>query len=135
VALAKAFLAGGPSAAAIYARAQELEAAADCPAAYALYSEAANTDPAYAAQLAKRYDPQTHVPGPCISVPDIPYAIVYYSDAAESGDRAVQGRLGQLMVEHETSGPTHDAGLEWLRKAAAGGDEEARRWLERQSAM
>jgi hypothetical protein len=131
LALAKAFLAGGPTAAAIFARAQELEQAADCDAAYALYSEAANREPAYAVRLARRYDPGTHEPGPCITAPDIPYAIVYYDDAAQSGDRESQRRLGQLMVEREPSGPTHDAGLGWLRRAAAAGDEEARSWLER----
>jgi hypothetical protein len=130
IALASRFLADGPTAAAIFDRAEQLEQAGDCPAAYALYSEAANADPNFAARLARRYDPLTHRPGTCIAAPDIPYAIVYYSDAAEAGDIEVQRRLGQLMAEHEPSGPTHEAGLGWLRKAAAGGDEEARRSLE-----
>ncbi|UHD16691.1 SEL1-like repeat protein [Thiocapsa bogorovii] len=130
IALASRFLADGPTPAAIFERAEQLEQSGDCPAAYALYSEAANADPTFAARLARRYDPLTHRPGTCIAAPDIPYAIVYYSDAAEAGDIEVQRRLGQLMAEHEPSGPTHEAGLVWLRKAAAAGDEEARRWLE-----
>ena len=131
IALASRFLADGPTPAAIFERAEQLEQAGDCPAAYALYSEAANADPNFAARLARRYDPLTHRPGNCIAAPDIPYAIVYYSDAAEAGDIEVQRRLGQLMAEHETSGPTHEAGLGWLRKAAAAGDEEAAGAIER----
>jgi hypothetical protein len=130
IALASRFLADGPSPAAIFERAEQLEQAGDCPAAYALYSEAANADPSFAARLARRYDPLTHRSGTCIAAPDIPYSIVYYSDAAEAGDIEVQRRLGQLMAEHEPSGPTHEAGLGWLRKAAAGGDAEAARAIE-----
>lgn len=130
IALARAFLAEGPTADAIYARAEQLEQADDCAAAYVLYSEAANRDAALAAHLARRYDPLTHRPSTCIAAPDIPYAIVYFSDAAETGDHEVQRRLGQLMAEHEPSGPTHDAGLAWLRKAAESGDQEAVRLLE-----
>jgi hypothetical protein len=130
IALARRFLADGPTPAAIFERAEQLEQSGDCPAAYALYSEAANADPAFAASLARRYDPLTHRTGTCIAAPDIPYAIVYYSDAAEAGDTEVQRRLGQLMAEHEASGPTHEAGLAWLRKAAAAGDAEAARAIE-----
>jgi hypothetical protein len=131
IALASRFLADGPIPAAIFERAEQLEQAGDCPAAYALYSEAANADPTFAARLARRYDPLTHRPGTCITAPDIPYAIVYYSDAAEAGDIEIQRRLGQLMAEHEPSGPTHEAGLAWLRKAAAAGDEAAAEAVER----
>ncbi|RKT46442.1 hypothetical protein [Thiocapsa rosea] len=131
IALASRFLADGPPPAAIFERAEQLEQAGDCPAAYALFSEAANADPTFAARLARRYDPLSHRPGTCIVAPDIPYAIVYYSDAAEAGDIEVQRRLGQLMAEHETSGPTHEAGLGWLRKAAAAGDTEAAGAIER----
>ncbi len=116
--LARKFLAGNPAAEAVFARAVQAEQAGDCPAAYALYSDAANKDPGLAARLARRYDPLTHTAGPCIAAPDAPYAIVYYADAAEKGDVAVQRRLGQLMVERETSGPTREAGVAWLRKAA-----------------
>lgn len=130
IALALRFLAEGPTPQVIYTRAEQLESAGDCPAAYALYSEAANTDAALAARLARRYDPLTHSAGPCIAAPDIPYAIVYFSDAAEAGDPEVQRRLGQLMAERESSGPTREAGLNWLRKAAAAGDAEAMRLLQ-----
>jgi hypothetical protein len=130
IALARAFLAEGPTPDAIFARAEQLEQDDDCAAAYVLYSEAANRDAALAAHLARRYDPLTHRPSTCIAAPDIPYAIVYFSDAAETGDHQVQRRLGQLMAEHEPSGPTHDAGLAWLRKAAESGDQEAETLLE-----
>ncbi|WP_373509182.1 hypothetical protein [Thiocapsa sp.] len=90
IALASRFLADGPIPAAIFERAEQLEQAGDCPAAYALYSEAANADPSFAARLARRYDPLTHRPGTCIAAPDIPYSIVYYSDAAEAA-RAIEG--------------------------------------------
>lgn len=131
IAFARDFLSGRPAAGVIFARAEQAEKEGDCPAAYALYSGAANKDPALAARLARRYDPQTHTPGPCIGAPDIPYAIVYYNDAAEAGDLAVQRRLGQLMVEREPSGPTRQVGLQWLRKATEAGDAEARQLLEK----
>lgn len=130
IAFARDFLSGSPTPEVIFARAEQAEKDGDCPAAYALYSGAANKDPALAARLARRYDPQTSTPGPCIGAPDIPYAIVYYNDAAEAGDVAVQRRLGQLMVEREPAGPTRQAGLRWLRKAAEAGDTEARHLLE-----
>lgn len=129
IAAARRFLAGGPTPAAIYARAEQADQAGDCPGAYALYSAAANADPELAARLARRYDPPTHQPSPCIGAPDIPYAIVYFSDAAEAGHPAVQRRLGQLMIEHESNGPTHGAGRVWLQRAAAAGDAEAARLL------
>ncbi len=128
--LARKFLAGDPAAEAVFARAEQAEEAGDCPAAYALYSEAANKDPGLAARLARRYDPLTHTAGPCIAAPDAPYATVYYADAAEAGDVAVQRRLGQLMVERESSGPTREAGVAWLRRAAEAGDEDAKRALD-----
>ncbi len=128
--LARKFLAGSPAAEAIFARAEQAEQAGDCPAAYALYSEAANKAPGLAARLARRYDPLTHTSGPCIATSDAPYAIVYYADAAEAGDAPIQRRLGQLMVEQETTGPTHEAGIAWLRKAAEAGDGEAKKALE-----
>jgi hypothetical protein len=131
IALAREYLSGRPAAEAIFARAEQAEKDGDCPAAYAFFSGAANKAPALAARLARRYDPQTHTPGPCIGAPDIPYAIVYYSDAAEADDVPVQRRLGQLMVEREPSGPTRQAGLKWLRKAAGAGDAEAKHILEK----
>jgi TPR repeat protein len=130
VALARQFLSTGPRPEAIFERAEALEQAGDCPAAFALYSEAANVDPAMAARLARRYDPASHQAGPCIGASDIPYAIVYYTDAAESGDIQVQRRLGELMVNSEPSGPTREAGIGWLRTSAAAGDAEAARLLE-----
>lgn len=128
--LARGFLSARPELDAVYARAEQAEQAGDCTAAYALYSEAANGNAGLAARLARRYDPPTHTPSPCIVAPDTPYAIVYFTDAAEQGDIAVQRRLGQLMVEREASGPTREAGLRWLRKAAEAGDAEARRTLD-----
>lgn len=130
IALARRFLASGPEPDAVFTQAEQLETAGDCPAAYALFSEAANADPGLAARLARRYDPLTHRASPCIEAPDIPYAIVYYSDAAEAGDIEVQRRLGQLMAERERSGPTHEAGIDWLRRAASAGDTEAARLLQ-----
>ncbi len=128
--LARDVIAGNPGLAAVFARAEQADQARDCTAAYALYSEAANGDAGLAARLARRYDPLTHSASPCIAEPDIPYAIVYFTDAAEQGDVAVQRRLGQLMVEREASGPTRDAGLRWLRQAAEAGDAEAKQILD-----
>lgn len=128
--LARAFLAGNPDLEAVFTRGEKAEQDGDCAAAFALYSEAANRDPGLAARLARRYDPRTHTAGPCISKPDAPYAIIYFKDAAEVGDTAAQRRLGQLMVERESAGPTHEAGLQWLRRAAQAGDEEATRILD-----
>ena len=129
IALARSILEAHPTSDIVYERAERAERQKDCAAALVLFNEAADTDPGFAAALARRYDPQTFAAGGCIEQPDAPYAVVFFSDAAKAGDVAAQRRLGQLMTERERSGATYEEGIEWLRKAKASGDEEARRVL------
>jgi len=130
VAFAREFLADHPAPNAIFTQAGKAEQAGDCDAALVLFNTAANQDPAQATRLAARYDPQGFQAGPCIDQPDAPYAIIFYSDAAATGAIDAQRRLGQLLTARESSGPTFEEGMEWLRKAAAAGDPKARASLD-----
>lgn len=124
--LVKEFLATRPTPEAIYERGSEAEQAGDCPAAFALYSEAANREPKLAAELARRYDSITHVHGACIKQPDDAYAITYFRDAAEAGDPSVQLRLGELMLSQEDAGTaTRKAALRYIKNAADAGNAKA----------
>ncbi len=127
--LARSVLDSHPAPDIVYARAEQAEQQGDCAAALVLFNEAADAEPHFAASFARRYDPETFATGGCIEQPDVPYAIVFFTDAAQAGDVAAQRRLGQLMTERERSGPTNEEGLQWLRKARTSGDEEAGRIL------
>ena len=126
----RAFLATSPDPAAIFEQGGRSEQAHDCDAALLLFNTAANRDTAMAAALARRYDPRGFEPGSCITAPDAAYAIIFYADAADAGDPVAQSRLGQLMTAREPSGPTFEEGMDWLRRAAQAGDEQARIRLE-----
>ena len=126
VAFVRRFLAYAPTPEAIFARGAESERAGDCDAALLLFNTAADRDPSRAAELARRFDPQGFEPDRCIDQPDAPYAIIFYGDAAAAGMVGAQRRLGQLLTAREPSGPTFEEGMEWLRRAAEAGDEQAR---------
>jgi hypothetical protein len=126
VELARGLLEGNPDPSVLYAEAERREKSADCDAAMVLYNRAAEADPALALALARRYDPDGFRGGPCIGSADALTAAVWYEAAADAGDPPAQRRLGQLLVERETSGPVFEAGVAWLRKAARAGDPKAR---------
>jgi hypothetical protein len=129
-ALVQRYLATNPPASDLYSQAKAREATGDCEAAILLYERAASADPMIAAGIAARYDPATFEGSSCIAAPDPESALVWYEDAARAGDQNAQRRLGQMLVEQAGSGVLHEEGRDWLRKAAAGGDESARRLLE-----
>jgi len=126
VAFVRSYLADNPAPDAIFDRGSEAEQAGDCDAALVLFNTAANRDPAQAGRLAQRYDPDSFSAGRCIGQPDAPYAIIYYADAANAGDIEAQRRLGQLLTARESWGPTYEEGMNWLRRAADAGDQQAR---------
>jgi TPR repeat protein len=118
-----------PSAEDLYARAQDREQAADCEAAILLYTRAASADPKIAGRVARLYDPAGFKPSPCVESPNRENAMVWYQDAARAGVLAAQSRIGALLVDGSASGVSREQGIEWLRKAAAGGDTDAERTL------
>jgi len=119
-------LATSPSPQAMYEQAQQWDQAGDCAAAVPLYARAAGADPAVAAKVARLYDPEGFSPTPCISKPDEANAALWYEDAAHAGDPKAQARLGAILTVRATSGPVHEDGVEWLRKAAAAGETRAK---------
>jgi hypothetical protein len=129
-AMVQRYLATNPSAEGLYAEAQSREALGDCEAAILLFERAAAADPMIAARVAGRYDPVTFEPSRCIALANRESALVWYEDAARAGDRESQRRLGQMLIEQADSGVLHEEGRDWLRKAADGGDPEARRLFE-----
>ena len=126
---ARAFLADDPHAAAIHAEAVRRERAGDCDAAMVLYNRAAEADTQFASALARRFDPQGFVSRGCIEAHDATTASLWYREAADAGDMAAQRRLGQMLIERETSGPVFEDGIRWLRLAARAGDAEAKELL------
>jgi TPR repeat protein len=129
-AFVQGLLAQKPAAQALYNAAETREAAADCEAAVLLYERAANADPGVAGRVARRYDPGDFRPSPCIPSPDLQSALVWYEDAARAGHTWAQRRLGRLLTGQKRSGILYEEGRDWLARAAAGGDEEARRILD-----
>lgn len=127
--LARKFLASNPKARAIQAKAESQEQAGDCDAAMVLYNRAAQVDPQLASALARRFDPQGFDGRGCVEAHDATAASLWYREAAEAGDTAAQRRLGQMLIEQETSGPLFEDGIRWLRLAAQGGDPEAKEVL------
>lgn len=130
LAFVRGYLAGNPTPAAIFDRGSEAEQAGDCDAALVLFNTAANRDPTQAGRLAQRYDPDGFSAAACIDQPDAPYAIIYYTDAANAGTVDAQRRLGQLLTARESRGPTFEEGMDWLRRAADAGDQQARASLQ-----
>ena len=130
--LVQQILREGPSAQVMYDRALDRERAGDCEAAILLYTRAASADAAIAAEVARRYDPEGFEGSDCIESPNRENALVWYEDAARTGDLVAQRRLGAMLIEGVDSGITHEQGIDWLRKAAASGDQRALQILERE---
>ena len=129
LARARELLATGPSPQSMYQHARQWDQAGDCEAAVPLYARAAGADPAVAAEVAHHYDPEGFKPSPCIEEPDEGNAALWYEDAARAGDPKAQGRLGAILTARAASGPIHDDGIEWLRKAAEAGNARAKQQL------
>lgn len=126
VELARAFLETKPTPGAIQSEAERQEQAGDCDAAMVLYNRAAQTEPRLASAFAGLLDPQGFDRRGCIEAPDKTAATLWYRAAAEADDTSAMRRLGQLLIERETSGPLFEDGVRWLRRAAHAGDPEAR---------
>jgi hypothetical protein len=124
------YLAGDPDAGRLLGEAQAREASGDCEAALLLYERAAAADPGAAARVAALHDPALFRATACIAAPQRETALVWYEDAARAGDAPSQRRLGQLLLEGRGSGVLYEEGVDWLRRAAANGDETARQVLD-----
>lgn len=129
VELARAFLSGNPTPPAIQAEAELQEQDRDCDAAMVLYNHAAQADEQYALALGRRLDPEGFQVQPCTQAADPITAAVWYQEAASAGDPTAQRRLGQLLIERESSGPLFEDGIRWLSQAAQAGDREAKELL------
>jgi hypothetical protein len=115
-------LEGDPPAAELFSEAEEADAEGDCDAAVLLYREAAKGDAALASRLGAKYDPEGFVASRCITLASSSSAQVWYETAAEAGDPAAQRRLGELMLEDGAQGVIRQQAIQWLRRAADGGD-------------
>ncbi len=114
-----------PSAVEMYSQAGEWEQADDCTAAMIVYQYAAQADPAVAVEYARRFDPDSFSDGGCIRAADADTASYWYERPAEQGDVAAQRQLGKLLVRGNSSGILYERGLNWLKRAAKAGDDEA----------
>ena len=128
-ALAAALKAQGLPPTELFREAETAERAADCEAAIRLFIESAKADAALADRLAKRYDPDGFAPSPCFPEPRPDSAVRWYQPAAEAGIPRAQRRFGELLLAEDNTGPVYRDALDWLRKAAAAGDQAAARRL------
>ena len=102
-------------------------------AALLLYKSATEAGSAAGAiGFAKMYDPGLHVPTTSPLNPNAGRAVSLYEKAANLGEAFAMRRLGILLYEGG-SGISADqiAGKNWLKKAAAAGDEEAETYLQK----
>ncbi len=113
------YLAEGPSADAMLAEAEARSEAGDCDAALILYSRAAETEPALGVPVARLYDPPTYAEGGCIDAANEDSALEYYRSAAEAGVAEAMRRTGEILTARAASGPVHEEGAQWLRRAEA----------------
>lgn len=113
------YLAEGPSADAMLAEAESRSEAGDCDAALILYSRAAETEPALGLPVARLYDPPTYAEGGCIDAANEDSALEYYRGAAEAGVSEAMRRAGEILTARADSGPVHEEGAQWLRRAEA----------------
>jgi len=130
IALAIELIDRNRDAAAIWQEAERLARSGDCDAASYLYRKAAEADADKALALAQRFDPADFTARPCFEAPSVHSAQLWYQAPADAGDPLAQGRLGRLLIGHETAGPIHEYGRELLERAAAAGDEAAREALD-----
>ncbi|NKD55035.1 MULTISPECIES: tetratricopeptide repeat protein [unclassified Haematospirillum] len=122
------FLGRSPSADATVALADDLMRREKADLAMLAYRYAARSgDPGASLALGRFYDPETHQPGSSpIEKPDAETAAYWYEPAALSGNTEAQRRLGQILLALDPNGYGRTKGLEWLRKAAASGDDVAK---------
>jgi len=113
------YLTDEPSAAAMLAEAESRSEAGDCDAALLLYARAAEHDPALSLPVARLFDSETYADGGCIDAANEATALEYYRSAAEAGLPAAMRRAGEILTARATSGPLHEEGVEWLRRAAS----------------
>ncbi len=118
-AFAVELLAGSPSAKQLLAAAEARSEAGDCDAALILYDRAIDADGALGAQVARLYDPASFTAGGCIDAPNEDIALVYLRTAADAGVPAAMRRAGEILIGRASSGPVHDEGRAWLRRAEA----------------
>jgi len=111
------YLDGDPSAQAMFAEAEARSGVGDCDAALLLYAQAAQADTALALPVARLLDPATYVEGGCIDAANEETALEYYRSAAESGSLEAMRRAGEIMTARAASGPLHEEGVDWLRRA------------------
>ncbi|HYN78881.1 MAG TPA: hypothetical protein VES73_13955 [Lamprocystis sp. (in: g-proteobacteria)] len=110
-------------------QAERADQAGDCEAAIRLYIDAAQADARVAERLGRRYDPEGFRPAGCFVEPKPDSALVWYQSAAERNIPQAQRRYGELLLGEADGGPVYQEALDWLRKAAAAGDELAQRRL------
>jgi hypothetical protein len=124
-ALAAALKAQGLAPADLYREAETAAAANDCDAAIRLFIDAAKSEAGLADRLAGRYDPEGFTASPCFPEPKPDSALRWYQQAAEQGIAHAQRRFGELLLTEGNSGPLYREAVDWLRKAAATGDQAA----------
>lgn len=123
-----AFLGSSPSADETVDLADDLMRRERADLAMLAYRYAARSGhPGASLALGRFYDPETHQPGSSpIEKPDAETAAYWYEPAALSGHAEAQRRLGQILLALDPNGYGRAKGLDWLRKAAASGDDVAK---------
>lgn len=125
------FLATNPDAPALLAKAEEMKAEGRLDGAMLLYRQAAGKGDAKAALLlARMYDPKyfSKETSPLPNA-DAETAAYWYEGPAKNGDVEAQRELGRVLIEQNPSGFQKEKAVEWLTKAAEGGDAEAQSLL------
>jgi hypothetical protein len=125
------FLATNPDAPALLAKAEEMKTEGRLDGAMLLYRQAAGKGDAKAALLlARMYDPKyfSKETSPLPNA-DAETAAYWYEGPAKNGDVEAQRELGRVLIEQNPSGFQKEKAVEWLTKAAEGGDAEAQSLL------
>ncbi|WP_417788843.1 tetratricopeptide repeat protein [Terasakiella pusilla] len=125
------FLATNPDTPALLAKAEEMKAEGRLDGAMLLYRQAAGKGDAKAALLlARMYDPKyfSKETSPLPNA-DAETAAYWYEGPAKNGDVEAQRELGRVLIEQNPSGFQKEKAVEWLTKAAEGGDAEAQSLL------
>ncbi len=125
------YLAGNPTADAALAKAKELDGQGCRDFAMLVYQYASRQGSAAASlTLGRMYDPDTWTKETSpMERPDAETAAYWYEPAARAGDVEAQRRLGKILVALPQGGIQKDKGKDWLTKAAAAGDAEAKTLL------
>lgn len=126
------FLQTNPSPEAAVAAARRLAEGGKLDLAMLIYQFAAragSTDATLA--LARMYDPATwsQATSP-MERADAETAAYWYEPAAQAGNTEAQRRLGKILIDLNQSGFERDKGKDWLGRAAAAGDAQAKTLLD-----